>query len=204
MRCQFVLGVRPAGLGEHGEMTPSVPRTPRATEAPTEPGEPSGEPAAERHRTGRAPETMSEPATTAPDTNTIATAPAPWARGSAPDLDETDYRFGEVIGRGGMGEVLLAHDMRIGRDVAIKRMKSRAPSESEIGRFVREARIQARLDHPAIVPVHELGHDRHGNPYFTMRRLTGRNLHALMRDPSVSQQRLLRAFVDVCLALDYA
>src|SRR5262249_38601700 len=108
------------------------------------------------------------------------------------------------IGRGGMGEVVLAHDLRIGRDVAIKRMKSRAPSESEIGRFVREARIQARLDHPAIVPVHELGHDRDGNPYFTMRRLTGRNLHALMRDRSVSQQRLLRAFVDVCLALDYA
>jgi serine/threonine-protein kinase len=109
--------------------------------------------------------------------------------------------------------------MRIGRDVAVKRMRSRSPSESEIDRFVREARIQARLDHPAIVPVHEVGLDKDGKPYFTMRRLTGTNLHDLLRtrprviepgspargpESAVSQQRLLRAFTDVCLAIDYA
>jgi serine/threonine-protein kinase len=161
-------------------MTPSVPRTPSVTEAPTEPG-------------------PTEPAPTARDSESFLVA-----RGSTPELESNEYRLGEVIGRGGMGEVLIAHDMRIGRDVAVKRMRSRAPSESEIDRFVREARIQARLDHPAIVPVHEVGLDRDGKPYFTMRRLTGTNLHELLRTRAVSQQRLLRAFADVCLAIDYA
>jgi serine/threonine-protein kinase len=58
------------------------------------------------------------------------------------------YMFGEVIGRGGMGEVVLAHDRRIGRDVAIKRLKAAAVTEDEHQRFLREARIQARLDLP--------------------------------------------------------
>ena len=83
------------------------------------------------------------------------------------------YALGEVIGRGGMGEVLLAHDRRIGRDVAIKRLITAEPTEQERARFLREARIQARLEHPAIVPVHELGTDERGRPYFTMKRLAG-------------------------------
>jgi serine/threonine-protein kinase len=114
----------------------------------------------------------------------------------------TKYRLGELIGRGGMGEVIAAHDETIGRDVAIKRMRSAAPSEEATARFLREAKIQARLDHPAIVPVHELGHDAEGRPYFTMKRLAGVTLaHKLTIDPV---QRLLRAFADVCLALEFA
>ena len=61
--------------------------------------------------------------------------------------------MGEVIGRGGMGEVLLAHDGEIGRDVAYKRLRAATPSEEDVSRFLREARIQARLEHPAIAPV---------------------------------------------------
>src|ERR1043165_751957 len=83
------------------------------------------------------------------------------------------YAFGEVIGRGGMGEVLLAHDRRIGRDVAVKRLRASAPSEDDLARFLREARIQARLDHPAIAPVYELARDELGRPYFSMKRLAG-------------------------------
>src|SRR5690242_6857560 len=74
-------------------------------------------------------------------------------------LPALGYQLGEEIGRGGMGEVIAAFDQRIGRGVAIKRMRSACPSEEETARFLREARIQARLDHPAIVPVHELGVD---------------------------------------------
>src|SRR5688500_14822486 len=77
------------------------------------------------------------------------------------------YAYGEVIGRGGMGEVVLAHDRRIGRDVAIKRLHASAASADEVARFTREARIQARLDHPAVVPVYELGSDETGRPFFT-------------------------------------
>jgi eukaryotic-like serine/threonine-protein kinase len=113
------------------------------------------------------------------------------------------YKLGELLGRGGMGEVLLAADLRIGRDVAIKRMRRELPSEDAITRFLREAKIQARLDHPAIVPVHELGRDPAGLPYFTMKRLTGVTLQRVLERPE-GLQKLLRAFVDVCLAIEFA
>src|SRR5882762_3803079 len=121
--------------------------------------------------------------------------------GEPPEIDAirdipAGYRFVAILGRGGMGEVLLAQDEAIGRDVAIKRMRDTAASLET--RFLREAKIQARLQHPSIVPVHELGRDRSGRPYFTMKRLTGTTLEVLLAAP---RQRLLRAFVDACHAL---
>ena len=114
------------------------------------------------------------------------------------------YAFGEVIGRGGIGEVLAAHDLRIGRDVAIKRLHERRPNPEQVSRFLREARIQARLEHPAIPPVHELGDDPEGRPYFAMKRLTGVTLGELLRAPEPNRPRLLRAFVEVCQAIEFA
>ncbi|MGE5184630.1 MAG: protein kinase domain-containing protein [Acidobacteriota bacterium] len=117
------------------------------------------------------------------------------------------YVFGDVIGRGGIGEIVQAHDLRIGRDVAIKRLRTGSPSDAEVARFMREARIQARLDHPAIPPVHELGRDAQGRPYFAMKKLVGVTLHELLSVPQQAQQgrpRLLRAFADVCLAIEFA
>ncbi len=124
-------------------------------------------------------------------------------RGDAPASVPPGYRFADVIGRGGMGEVVLAKDLQLDRDVAIKRMRSASPSAEAIARFLREARIQARLDHPAIVPVHELGRDADGRPYFTMKRLTGVTLDRLIAE-GAPPHKLLRAFVDVCLAIDLA
>ncbi|HWO26501.1 MAG TPA: serine/threonine-protein kinase [Kofleriaceae bacterium] len=118
-------------------------------------------------------------------------------------LPPIGYQLGRAIGRGGMGEVIAAFDQRIGREVAIKRMRSPHPSEEATTRFLREARIQARLDHPAIVPVHELGTDEAGRPYFTMKRLAGRTLGQRMAE-AAPQRQLLRAFVDVCLAVEFA
>jgi hypothetical protein len=112
------------------------------------------------------------------------------------------YAFGEVIGRGGGGEVVLAHDLRVGRDVAVKRLKDHQSSESAVARFLREARIQARLEHPAIVPVYELGRDPSGRPFFTMRRLAGTTLGAILA--TRTPQRLLRVLADVCFAIEYA
>ncbi|HSD89402.1 MAG TPA: serine/threonine-protein kinase [Kofleriaceae bacterium] len=114
------------------------------------------------------------------------------------------YEIGEVIGEGGMGEVLLARDPVIERNVAIKRMRTADPTADALRRFLREAKIQARLDHPAIVPVHELGYDAEGRPYFTMKRLTGTTLQALLLDRNATTQRMLRAFTDVCLAIELA
>ncbi len=113
------------------------------------------------------------------------------------------YRLGQVIGAGGMGEIIAARDLQIGRDVAIKLMQARAPSERAIARFVREAQIQGRLDHPAIVPVHELGRDHVGRPFFAMKKLAGTTLADLLSG-TPARPRLLRAFVDVCLAIEFA
>src|SRR2546423_3436682 len=83
---------------------------------------------------------------------------------SQPRSPLPQYREAELLGRGGMGEVVLATDARIGRQVAIKRMRGE-PTPALTARFVREATIQAKLDHPSIVPVHELGEDADGRPY---------------------------------------
>ena len=110
------------------------------------------------------------------DTLPVAAAPTP-----------TGYAIGHLLGRGGMGEVVLAHDRKIGRDIALKRLRAQAPSEEAIARFEREAKIQARLDHPAIVPVYELARDQLGRPYFTMKRLSGSTLGS--RSRSLSDRR---------------
>ncbi len=117
-------------------------------------------------------------------------------------MDPPGYAIRQVLGRGGMGEVLLATDEDLARPVAIKRMLGTVSAE-QTDRFLREARIQARLEHPSIVPVHELGSDADGRPYFTMRRLAGQTLAEILTDGRPLQQ-LLRAFVDVCRAIDLA
>jgi len=127
-------------------------------------------------------------------------------RGPAPRLAGDRYRLGERIGSGGMGEVVVARDEQLGRDVAIKRIRSGEPSEHAVNRFLREARIQGRLEHPAIPPVHELGRDDNGLPFFAMKKLAGRTLSAMLRDQpdGAQRKRLLRAFADVCLAVEFA
>jgi eukaryotic-like serine/threonine-protein kinase len=118
------------------------------------------------------------------------------------------YQTRATIGRGGMGEVLTAYDDHVGREVALKRMRGDRPSEKSIDRFIREARIQGRLDHPAIVPVHDLGRDASGRPYFAMKKLTGVTLAVVLRNQHLAakypRQRLLRALADACLAIELA
>ncbi len=130
------------------------------------------------------------------------------ARPSAPSLPGAPrYRLENELGRGGMGEVLSARDEQIGRSVAIKRLRSAPTAESE-ARFLREARIQGRLEHPAIVPVHELGRDERGQPYFAMKQLSGKTLAEVLDQPEAERKftrnQLLRALIDVCLAIHFA
>jgi hypothetical protein len=131
---------------------------------------------------------------------TMSTQPA--ARVTYRDIPE--YELIDVIGRGGMGEVMLARDRRIGRDVALKRLRAEQPTPDLVERFLREAKIQARLDHPSIAPVHELGYDSEGLPYFTMKRVGGTTLGELLDRGVDKPQRLLRALVDVCHAMELA
>src|SRR5262245_695761 len=109
------------------------------------------------------------------------------------------YKVARRIGKGGMGEVMGARDEQVGRDVAIKRMRKANPSERAIARFLREASIQGRLEHPAIVPVHEIGKDAEGLPFFVMKKLSGTTLAKILDRPGGDRgqyplQRVLRAF----------
>jgi len=122
--------------------------------------------------------------------------------GNAVQLPAAGYDLHEPLGKGGMGEVIAAHDRKFDREIAIKRMHGEQ-SPRAIGRFLREARIQARLEHPAIVPIHDLGTDAEGRVFFTMKRLAGVTLDQQIRD-GASVQSLLRAFVEVLLAIDFA
>ncbi len=131
--------------------------------------------------------------------------------GTPPELSTERYTFGELLGQGGMGEVVLAIDAHIGREVAVKRIRAAAPSGDELSRFMREARVQGRLQHPAVVPVHDLAFDPSGKPYFVMKRLQGTTMQELLErlkkgtdDDVVARRRLLRAFADVCLAIEFA
>jgi serine/threonine-protein kinase len=87
------------------------------------------------------------------------------------------YRVVRRLGAGGMGEVMLAHDDRLDRMVAIKRLHDLAPTPERRERFRREARIVARLDHPAIVQIHDVLHqDNHD--YLIMEYVEGQTLRA--------------------------
>jgi len=139
-----------------------------------------------------------------------ASEPAPPAHGHTPPrpLLAGRYRLARRIGKGGMGEVIGARDEQVGRDVAVKRMRASDPNERAVQRFLREASIQGRLEHPAIVPVHEIGRDSDGLPFFVMKKLTGTTLGKIIADPdqlaAVGLTRVLRAFAEVCLAVELA
>lgn len=133
-------------------------------------------------------------------------------------VQDTGYsgRYTETgeLGAGGMGEVRLCHDQRIGRDVAVKLLRSEQQAEAHaVQRFLREARVQGQLEHPAIVPVHDLGRTPEGRLYFTMKRVRGRTLAEIIAGlaqgrPDIvaaySRRKLLTAFASVCLAVELA
>lgn len=122
------------------------------------------------------------------------------------------YAVTREIARGGMGVVYEGWDERLGRPVAIKRIEGRLGAEQR-QRFEREARLTAGLEHPHIVPVHDLGEDDEGRPFLVMKLVRGRALsevlEALMEGDEDtarewSRHRLLQAFQQVCNAVAFA
>ncbi len=112
-----------------------------------------------------------------------------------PDLGQTRYRLLGTLGRGGMGAVYLAEDTALGREVAIKV----APGE----RLRDEARVIARLEHPGIVPVHDVGTLPDGRVFYVMKRVRGRRLDAWLAD-GPEPAAALRLLVRVCEAVAFA
>jgi serine/threonine protein kinase len=116
------------------------------------------------------------------------------------------YQLGEVIGRGGMAEVLHGTDVRLGRDVAVKVLRedlARDPSFQT--RFRREAQSAASLDAPTIVAVYDTGEDDRGVPWIVMEYVDGRTLRDILTtEGRLLPQRALEVTADVCTALQAA
>ena len=106
------------------------------------------------------------------------------------------------LGQGGMGTVYLARDHVLGRDVALKALS--APWVAGNGeQLLREARVLAALEHPGIVPVHDVGRLEDGRAFYTMRLVQGRGLDQVRAaDPPLPE--LLRTFYRVCETVAYA
>jgi serine/threonine-protein kinase len=119
------------------------------------------------------------------------------------------YEIGGVLGRGGMAEVHRGRDLRLGREVAVKVLRSdlaRDPSFQV--RFRREAQAAASLNHPAIVAVYDTGEDRTSSgatPYIVMEYVEGETLRDVLRREGVlSPQRAMSFTADICNALDFS
>lgn len=120
------------------------------------------------------------------------------------------YESGRILGKGGMGTVFLVRDRVVGRDVAMKQLHAEEIEPETLARFEREARVQGQLEHPAIVPVYDVGKTPEGKAYFTMKRVRGKSLAEILtaRDTGDAKEwslrRLLSAFSQLCAAVHYA
>jgi serine/threonine-protein kinase len=132
--------------------------------------------------------------------------------------DGQRFRILRPHARGGLGEVFVALDEELHREVALKEILDKhADDPVSRSRFVLEAEITGGLEHPGIVPVYGLGTHAGGRPYYAMRFIKGDSLkeviarfhtdRTLMNDSgrrSIERRKLLRRFTDVCDAIDYA
>ena len=125
------------------------------------------------------------------------------------------FRKKQLHEQGGLGNVWMAHDHELNRDVALKEIKSKyASSSSHRRRFDRESRITGKLEHPGIVPVYGQGQTGNGSPFFAMQFVRGRNFRLCIREFHESKleveeknrafNRLLQHFIDVCNTVEFA
>ena len=123
---------------------------------------------------------------------------------TSPALAER-YRLERVLGRGGMAVVHLAEDTELGRPVAIKVLAEHAADDPEIReRFLREARLAARLSHPNLVSVYDFGDDR-GRSYIVMELVRGEPLDRLIaREAPVPSARAVELVLQACAGLEHA
>lgn len=129
-------------------------------------------------------------------------------------LDESRYHFAEenFLIAGGEKTISKVYDSQADRYVAIARPRKRK-TRTDMEQFLREARLTAKLQHPNILPIYEIGLDAEGIPYFVMRLLTGEGLKQIVQKQKEDLEnyretypldRLLSIFLDVCDAVTYA
>ncbi|MBM3962560.1 MAG: serine/threonine protein kinase, partial [Planctomycetes bacterium] len=174
--------------------------TPTPTPAPTPAPTPSGsQPAGERVQSTATGELLQKLAT-------------------APKLDGERFVLEGELGKGGMGVVLRMHDQFLNRRLAMKVLLERGTPRDEeekrlvhqlLGRFLEEAQVTSQLDHPGVVPVHELGLDQSGKVYFTMRMVKGKTASERFADAYHQRNewdltRGLEVILKVCDTMSYA
>lgn len=148
------------------------------------------------------------------DSKDPADPPSPGGPGDDSTTKSPRYQVEEEVTRGGMGTILRATDCHIERTVAMKVIvDAKADSTEHRCRFVREARVTGQLEHPNIVPVHELGADERGRPFYTMKYVKGVTLEQVLgrirdgNEPAVREYplaHLLTIFQKVCDAVAFA
>src|SRR6476661_1873090 len=113
------------------------------------------------------------------------------------------YQVGELLGYGGMAEVHRGRDLRLGRDVAIKMLRTDLARDATFQeRFRREAQNSAALNHPAIVAVYDTGEKR---PFIVMEFVSGRTLKEVLgQEGRIQPRRALEITADICAALEFS
>ena len=115
--------------------------------------------------------------------------PVHWKSGS---LKYTDFK---LMAEGGTAKLFTCRDVNLHREVVYKTLHSEMrQSEVETQRFLREARVTAKLQHPGTVPVYEMGRDRNGDMFFTMKHVRGRNLRDILLGLRDGDERLTQFF----------
>lgn len=132
----------------------------------------------------------------------------------APVVGGSRFRPIRSLARGGLGEVFVAQDQELDREVALKEIQLRHAHQLEARRrFVLEAEITGKLEHPSIVPIYGLGAYPDGRPYYAMRLIRGTSMQDVLGKAASSLReasfqfelrKLLRSFVAVCQAMQYA
>ncbi len=133
------------------------------------------------------------------------------------DRWETTQRYTLIsnFARGGLGQIWLANDTRLRREVAYKEMLPGAlKNRPALERFLEEAQITGQLEHPCIVPIYDIGYQPNGAPFYSMKLVRGETFekhiiafHELPKDSperSVRFRKLLRHFIDICNAIGFA
>jgi len=115
------------------------------------------------------------------------------------------YRIEHLIGRGGMGSVYKGVQLNLDRPVAIKLLPVEMAADKDfVARFGREARTLAKLQHPRIVTIHDVGQTTEGNLYFVMEYIDGTNLREILRGPGLDVDQVLAVVGQLCDALQEA